>query len=614
MSFLTPAAFLFALALPAVLAMYVLRRRRTPRVVSSTVLWTRFLAESRANSPFQRLRRQLLLILQLLLLALAVFALARPRTSGAESRPGLRILVLDASASMQAVDESPNRFEKAREEALALVDSLSGSAMQGVVILSGAATEVRQAATSDRTALRQALRAARVSDAPTRMAEALQVAETLVRGTPDAEVHLFSDGSFGGLEAFATRDLPLVYHRVGRRVRNVGLVRMDVRTDPEDPRRRSVFAAAWNPGEEPLLGMAEVLVDGRVLEERPLEVPATNTVPLTFDLEADGDVVVAVRLRVEDDLSVDNEVRLPSRAPKPLKVRLVTRGNRFLEKAIRSAGSRVDLEVVPELDPKALPAAVTVLDDVLPDRLPEEGGLLAVHVVPPAWFPGGSTNLEAPPVIDWRSTHPLMRFVGLESVQVGKTLSVAPPAWGQVVVESTRTPLVVAGDVGRSRVVWIGFDLLESTWPLRIGFPIFVANALEWLDPEGRRSVSDTVQPGQALRWPVVSDATEARVVRPDGTAETVAIGAGMREVLHAGTERQGIYRIESGTNSALYAVNLMDPAETDVRPAEKIDLGRRGDVAAADPVQGGRELWRIFAACVLAVMLLEWWWFHRRA
>src|SRR5665213_3314663 len=123
-SFLSPAAFWFAATLPVVVVFYLLKRRRVVKLVSSTVLWQKFLADTQANAPFQKLRHNWLLILQLLLLLLAILALSRPYFSGHAAMSGLRVIILDASASMQSTDESPSRFEKARAEALHMVDSL----------------------------------------------------------------------------------------------------------------------------------------------------------------------------------------------------------------------------------------------------------------------------------------------------------------------------------------------------------------------------------------------------------------------------------------------------------------------------------------------------------
>ena len=69
MPFATPLALLGLLFVPAVVAMYLLRLRRDESVVPSTLLWQRLVADVEANAPWQRLRRSLLLLLQLLLVA-----------------------------------------------------------------------------------------------------------------------------------------------------------------------------------------------------------------------------------------------------------------------------------------------------------------------------------------------------------------------------------------------------------------------------------------------------------------------------------------------------------------------------------------------------------------
>ena len=141
MNFLEPAALLFGLSLPVVVLFYLLKRKRVLKLVSSTLLWQKFLAETQANAPFQRLRHNWLLLLQLLLLALVVFALMRPYLTGHAKESQLRVIILDGSASMQATDEKPSRFEKARAEALQWVNCLRDGE-QMMLLLAGANTEV----------------------------------------------------------------------------------------------------------------------------------------------------------------------------------------------------------------------------------------------------------------------------------------------------------------------------------------------------------------------------------------------------------------------------------------------------------------------------------------
>ena len=104
MSLLAPAALaLGLLALPIVL-LYMLRLRRREQTVSSTYLWRTLVRDRAANAPWQRLRRNLLLLLQLLILAALVLALARPALRLPGLGGGSVIVLLDASASMLATD------------------------------------------------------------------------------------------------------------------------------------------------------------------------------------------------------------------------------------------------------------------------------------------------------------------------------------------------------------------------------------------------------------------------------------------------------------------------------------------------------------------------------
>ncbi|HIC88344.1 MAG TPA: VWA domain-containing protein, partial [Anaerolineae bacterium] len=124
MSFLLPTAFILTALVPVIIAMYLLKLRRTEQVVSSVYLWRRMVRDVEADAPWQRLRRNLLLILQLLFLAALILALARPFVWVEGASGQALILILDTSASMAATDVAPNRLAAARARAQALVDGL----------------------------------------------------------------------------------------------------------------------------------------------------------------------------------------------------------------------------------------------------------------------------------------------------------------------------------------------------------------------------------------------------------------------------------------------------------------------------------------------------------
>jgi Ca-activated chloride channel family protein len=612
MHFLAPLAFAFAGAIPVVILFYLLKRKRVVKLVSSTLLWQKFLAETQASAPFQKLRKNWLLILQILLLTLAILALARPYFA-AEAKPAQkRVIILDASASMKATDESPSRFEKARAEALKWVDSLKG-ADEMVIVLAGATTEVKQSATSEKAALRRALQGCVCSDGPTRLVPALRMAESLVRDLDPRtgpEIHLFSDGAVPELSEFENKALPLIYHRVGRGANNLGITALDVRANPEDSRQRAVYASAANFSPESRQTDLELLFDGHLVETRPLTIPAGETSPQVFLAKQSRDGVFTVRLTAPDDLAVDNQASIVSLLPKPVKVLLVSRGNRLLEKALRAAPN-VELASATDLTDAASGFDFVVLDGVTPTVWPK-GNVLAIHVVNTNWLEG-VRNVEAPPIVDWKSAHPLLRYAGFDNVQVVQSLTARTPTWAVSLVETPQAPLIVAGELGRQRIIWIGFDLLESNWPLRVSFPIFIANAVEWLNPASARSDQLLVKAGDPFRLALTEPRASAQVTLPDGATKNLALDASANELVFGDTYKQGVYRLRLGTNDTVFCVDLLDAAESDIKPRDALQLGQYTKVSATTTKRANMELWRTIAALGLLVLLGEWWYYHRR-
>jgi len=609
MKFLAPAAFAFAAAIPVVVLFYLLKRKRVVQLVSSTLLWQKFLAETQASAPFQKLRHNWLLVLQILLLVLVVLALARPYFASQTKSSQLRVLILDASASMQSTDEAPSRFEKARSEALKWVDSLRDH--DQMVVLQGAATtQVKQSPTSEKSALRRALQACAVTDGPTRLTEAFKMAESLIRDRPDAEIHLFSDGALPNLGEFENKNLPLIYHRVGQRGNNIGIVSLDVRSNPEDASQRAIFTSVVNKSTNAVQTELELYFGSQLLETRSLTVSANETSPLVFIAAQDKDGVFTVRLTAKDDLTADNQASAVSLLPQPVKVLLVTRGNRFLEKALHAAG-KVDLAIAADSTDSAASFDVVVLDDVTPSVRPEKN-LLAIHIVQTNWFEGWS-KVEAPPIVDWKSTHPLLRFVNFDNVQLAETVGVKTPSWATALVDSPKTPLVLAGELARQRIVWIGFDTLQSTWPLRISFPIFIANAIDWLNPAAANGSQLMVRAGDPFRLGLAQSITSAQMTLPDGSVKPLSIDAAARELVVGDTDKQGVYRLKFGTNETVFCVNAIDAAESDTAPRDELPFGKYGKVTATTLKRANMELWRWIAVAGLAVLLFEWWYYHRR-
>ncbi len=619
MKLLSPIAFWFATTIPVVIVFYLLKRKRVIRLVSSTVLWQKFLAETQASAPFQKLRKNWLLILQIILLVLAVLALTRPFFVGTARPSHYRVIILDASASMQATDEKPSRFEKARAEALRLVGGLTNIVGgisdndQVVVLQAGANAEVKQTATGDKAALRRAIQSCTPSDSPTRLSAALKMAEALVREKgkdSSPEIHLFSDGAAPELGDFENKALPLIYHRIGTGNNNVGITTLDARANPEDATQRAIYTSVVNFSSNNISTELELLFENRLVDARSITLKSGETSPQIFLASQPRDGVFTVRINAKDDLAVDNQASIVSLLPKPVKILLISKGNRLLEKALRAA-PKVELATANNLTDEAEGFDFVVLDDVTPLVWPQKN-VLAIHVANTNWFDSWS-EVEGPAIVDWKSTHPLLRYASFDNVQIVSSLAVKTPTWAVSLVDAPQTPLILAGELKRQRIVWVGFDILESHWPLRISFPIFIENAVDWLNPANAKNSQLLVKAGEPFRLSLPQPVSGAEIILPDDSKKTLAVDAGANEIVFGETFRQGTYRLRAGTNVAVFCVNLLDAAESNIKPREELQLGKYAKVTATTVQRANMELWRTLAALGLAVLLFEWWYYHRR-
>jgi Ca-activated chloride channel family protein len=167
--------------------------------------------------------------------------------------------------------------------------------------------------------------------------------------------------------------------------------------------------------------------------------------------------------------------------------------------------------------------------------------------------------------------------------------------------------------LARQRIIWIGFDTLESNWPLRVSYPIFIANAVEWLNPANAKGGQLLVKAGDPFRLALAQPAKAAQITVPDGTTKSLAVDPNASEFVFGDTFKQGVYRLHLGTNDVTFCVDLLDAAESNIKPRDELRLGQFSKVTATTLQRTNMELWRTIAGLGLLVLLFEWWYYHRR-
>jgi len=602
MSFLSPLALLLGtLALPLLL-LYFLKVRRQQRTVSSLLLWDPALRDREASAFFQRLQRDPLLILQLLALIALTVALARPAMTVMGHGAKRVALVLDTSASMKATDVSPSRFGQTQREALGLVRRL-GEGAEVMVIEAGVQPRVVVPFTRDHEQVAARIRSLGARDLPDRVAEGLRTARALVGQDPRAEIHVFTDGARPAALQAQGDDHRVRWVGAGRRANNVGITNLAVRRNYAGTYKSQAFLSVANFSTEPRTFSLTLTLNGEPLAEKTLtlEPQVRRAVVVPFS-DQDGGVVRA-RLDVADDLEADNAAYAVIPPPRAISVLLVSAGNLFLEKALRS-DPQVTLEVrAPDAYKGGMEGFdVVVLDAAAPARL-GEGRFVLVNTAPPDVPLEVLGRLENPIIMDWDRAHPIMRQVDFAKMAIEDALRVRPLAAGKTLVEAVGGPLIYALEERERKAVFFGFDLFKSDFPLRVAFPLMLSRSLRWLHPAGLDQSSLALRTGQPILLPVEHGVTTATVVTPSGRRVKAQVTRGVASF--AETDEVGVYTVATARGETRVAVNLMSADESDLAPSP-LPAYVEGARAEAAPISLQRELWPYLAVLALALLLLE--------
>ena len=609
-----------------ILLMYILKLRRKDVVVSSTFLWGQVIRDVQANAPFQKLRKNLLLFLQLLIAALIVMALARPFVRATSLGGRNIVLILDSSASMGATDVAPSRLEAAKAKARELVNGLKPGDIM-MVLSAYSRPEAVTGFTSDRGELRRAIDGLRPRDTPSNMREALNLAADLVASRAQGDmgrIELISDGGFlgpgggadasgGTLSALANLNLGkthLAFYPIGRRHDNIGITAVDFRRNISGEKSVQLLVVTHNYSDQPRTFNQEIFADDNLIDAHEITLPPNGEDTQPYDIpEPERPVRMRVRLDAADDLAADNEAALMLKPRKTLKALLVGRDNLFLENALK-----VDPGI--ELSKTAAYSTgkgydVVVFYEAAPAKLPE-GNYLFLNCVSdqaPVTTSGTAQNVAA---ADWERDHPVLRYVDFGSDRFGKALQAAPKGWGRELAVAESGSLVATGEKERMRAVFLGFSLTESMFPLRVAFPILIANSVRWLGTGSDDSELAQIQTGHPLTIPAPSSAGRLTITRPDGSKREVLVGEKGGAAFDQ-TDLVGVYTVEGKNFTTLFAANLASAQESDLTPRREMTITDNPTSTPGRRVADNRELMPWLILLALIVLAVEWWAFHRR-
>jgi hypothetical protein len=190
----------------------------------------------------------------------------------------------------------------------------------------------------------------------------------------------------------------------------------------------------------------------------------------------------------------------------------------------------------------------------------------------------------------------------LETEKDGAVLFVLP--------RGTFTDVVLTAPLVTAEGKW------ASNWPAMVSFPLFLGNMLYTYGHARDTPAEEHLQPGQDRFFKLRPGLAEVKVFRPDGTEETdenkkPKYDRETGEFSYI-ADQVGVYRARWDGGERVFAVNLLDADESNIRPRDVIVVGQQRLTAEKSPPTT-LDTWKWGVLIALVLLAVEWALYHRR-
>lgn len=613
---------LLGLLLPLTL-LYVLKVQRERRVVPSVWLWQAALRDLSAKSPFKRLTPSVPLVLEILALVTLALALAGPVTRNSRLHAARIALVIDVSASMGTQEGAETRLTQAVTAARGvLLRTEPGTEV--MVIAAGREPELVSPFERDRARLETALSRLKVREVEGQLGRSLNLAIEQLRQRGGGKAFVLSDGALADSEPLGAASLPVEVIRVGTLTDNAAIVRADIGRS-KDPvtgaERVEAFAQIGNFGAKPR-DLFVTLAQKNVLEPLAsrrihLEPNERGAVVLSFDA-APGDAgkPLSMELSPRDALPSDDRAALV--VPEPRRLPVVVAPKTASPWVVRALSTDGEVELfsasIGDLTQANVPDdALVVVDGACPPSLPGADLLL---INPPEGSCRGVTvgaRVERPQITSWNEGDPRLRFLSFEGIDVAMGRSLGTASGHDALVHTRDGTLIAdASSPGRMATI-VGFDLGQSSFPLKAAFVVFIRNITDLGRAHRLGAASQRARTGEPLSVHVPAEIESVDVEYPDGRREKKLRARSGLAVLPPSTSVGAVYVTWAGARagSAFVPTNLTSEAESHIAP-KPLTLGTPTSVASRNIAELTRLDW-VFAALALLFIAADVLWLTRR-
>lgn len=614
-----------------IILLYLLKPK-PKKIRFPTIMFITRMEKDRRFRPFpKRFIQDPLLIIQILAIAVMVLALASPiMVTEAEKRPeGNIVLVIDASASMQATDVLPTRFDKAKEAAKKIVDdAASGSVFNIVLAENIPAVALRKGNKENSKTVLERLECV---DTTTNLGDAIMFAKDMLSTEEgNKEIYVFSD--FSSTQGLDVEVAKAIAEKSGIKTklvkimgasRNVAVTDIDAKRFLTNRNRFYVTASIQNYNPVETRVSVRILVDGEQIEEIDEIIPANGTklIHVEDKLSAESHLIT-VKIDSLDNLMLDNVAYAMIPEIRKYNVLLITdeKSDTYLQYALMSSPdiklTKAVSPVVPEITgydtiihgsiPKNL--LLKGMYESIRNHLQQGGNLIVLASEDLGNIEEKELREMLPVKIEWIKNieakisareHEILEDTAIENIVATKYYKAELKNGAESFAEVGGMPAIAYWPYENGKVLYVGINPNPewSNFYYSSSMPIFWFQTIKWINQEESSITQYNQKTGTYM--PTKKPIT---VVTPSLNKITSA------NIIFT---KAGVYTIE-GEKVEKIAVNLVDEKESNIGYSLPIETIAKTD-ANKEKAEVLVDLYPYLLAVAVILLLIELIYYRKR-
>lgn len=577
------------LTIPPVIMLYILKRKYKEEVISSSLLWKEVYKNTRASTPWEKFKKNIMLLLQIIIILSVILALMSPFINiGGRTYKNV-IIVVDNTASMNTIyDDKLSRLEKGKLLAKEYLNSTREGTKAYIISYDGNSNLLLNGEFNkfnSESIINNISKSYNTGD----ISDVLSFVKAIGDGIGEEyEALIFTDKQ----TSISDINGKLVY------LGNSGLnASIDNISHKVVDGKIKVIANVTNNGDKEYEGDFSLYNGDKLLEVNKINLGVSESKTLSFELDSLSDDYLKGELSRKDILMEDNTYYHVINENKVKKVLLVTDENVFLEKAF---GIIENTEVYKTNDPNNITENdeydLYVFDNKMPEVIPKGGNILFINPSSNEFFNvlNGGEMGEAKAIKGAVSSY-------LENTQF--TLSeykiIETPYYGTNILTIDDNSIGFKGEVNDRKIAALSFDLHSTDFALKKEFPILIYELGEELISTGM-VYKNNFTAGEKIVVKSSDFESEINVTYPNGEIKELKSGDELK-----GNLELGIYKINQNDNKESFSVNFPSLSESNTSIEE---IGENNNIVdGKSNLKSGFNMTRVFILLAILVVAFEW-------